>query len=118
MNLQMNANDFLRLRCASGSSIEVLSGRLWVTEDGAARDALLGPGRRYRVNGDGLVLVGAESPAEAKLKPSASRSLWFRIRGWLQARATERELEGLSDRMLADIGLRRDQIRGAAAPRL
>lgn len=118
MNLQMNANDFLRLRCASGSSIEVLSGRLWVTEDGAARDALLGPGRRYRVTGDGLVLVGAESPAEARLKPAGSWSLWSRVRGWLLASATERELEGLSDRMLSDIGLRRDQIRGAAAPRL
>jgi len=118
MVLQMNANDFLRLRCAAGSSIEVLSGRLWVTENGSARDALLGPGRRYRVSGDGLVLVGAESPVEAELRPSGSSRLWSRIRAWLQARATARELEGLSDRMLADIGLRRDQIRGAAARNL
>lgn len=66
MVLQLRANDFLRLKGAAGNWIEVLSGRIWVTEPGTSRDAVLGPGRRYRVSGDGLVLVGTESaPADA-----------------------------------------------------
>jgi hypothetical protein len=43
----------------------VLHGRVWVTEDGRAADSFLAAGGRYRVRGDGLVLVGAEAPAGA-----------------------------------------------------
>jgi uncharacterized protein YjiS (DUF1127 family) len=122
MVLQMRTNDFLRLRCAAGSWIEVLSGRVWVTEDGSRRDALLGPGRRYRVNGDGLVLVGAETPAEAALLPPRAPGLRARLRdacaAWIAAWATERELEDLSDHALRDIGLRRDQIVEASRRRI
>ncbi|MGQ0510215.1 MAG: DUF2917 domain-containing protein [Betaproteobacteria bacterium] len=76
MVLQLRANDFLRLTHAAGNWIEVLSGRVWVTETGTSRDAVLGPGRRYRVGGDGLVLVGTENApigapaAEIKLRAS------------------------------------------------
>ena len=31
------------------------------TEDGRAADSFLGPGRRYRVGGEGLVLIGTET---------------------------------------------------------
>ena len=61
MILKLNRNDFLRLRGARGVAIEVLTGRVWITEDGRAADSFLGPGRRYRVSGEGLVLVGTES---------------------------------------------------------
>ena len=36
--------------------------------------------------------------------------LWNKVRGWNQERALKRELELLTDRQLADIGLRREQI--------
>jgi len=36
--------------------------------------------------------------------------LWNKVRGWHQERALKRELEQLTDRQLADIGLRREQI--------
>jgi hypothetical protein len=61
MVLALRKNDLLRLWRAAGTSIEVLSGRIWVTEDGRASDFLLGPGRSYRVFGNGLVLVGPET---------------------------------------------------------
>jgi hypothetical protein len=61
MILRLNCNDYLRLRRARGVAIEVLTGRVWITEDGRAGDHLLGPGRRYRVGGEGLVLVGTET---------------------------------------------------------
>ena len=61
MILRLKANDFLRLRGARGVAIEVLAGRVWITEDGRTGDSFLEPGRRYRVGGEGLVLVGTES---------------------------------------------------------
>jgi hypothetical protein len=61
MILRLRCNDFLRLRGARGVAIEVLNGRVWITEDGRAGDHFLRPGRRYRVGGEGLVLIGAET---------------------------------------------------------
>ncbi len=76
MILRLRVNDFLRLRRARGVAIEVLTGRVWITEHGRAADSFLGPGRRYRVSGEGLVLVGTETfaaggeGAEIALKPA------------------------------------------------
>jgi hypothetical protein len=60
MVLRLNNRDFLRLRAARGVAIEVLGGRVWITEDGSQADRFLAAGGRYRVGGDGLVLVAAE----------------------------------------------------------
>ena len=67
MLLRLKNNDFLRLRAARGVAIEVVDGRVWITEDGCEADRFLGAGGRYRVGGDGLVLVGAESATEVRL---------------------------------------------------
>lgn len=61
MLLKLKDKSFLRLRSARGTAIEVVQGRVWITEDGDQRDRFLAAGGRYRVCGDGLVLVGAES---------------------------------------------------------
>ena len=61
MLLKLKDKSFLRLRSARGTAIEVVQGRVWITEDGHQRDRFLAAGGRYRVCGDGLVLVGAES---------------------------------------------------------
>jgi hypothetical protein len=65
MVLWLKDKDFLRLRGARGVQIEVVGGRVWITEDGRACDSFLGAGGRYRVGGDGLVLVGAENDETA-----------------------------------------------------
>jgi hypothetical protein len=65
MVLTLKGSELLRLRRAAGSQIEVLSGRAWVTEAGRARDGFLAPGARYRVAGNGLVLLGAEGRRDA-----------------------------------------------------
>ena len=70
MVLRLEGNDTLRLRGARGTAIEVLAGRVWITEDGRGGDAFLGPGRRYRVWGNGLVLVSAENRfSEVSVQP-------------------------------------------------
>jgi hypothetical protein len=61
MVLRLNNSDFLRLRGARGVAIEVVDGRVWITEDGREEDSFLAPGGRYLVGGDGLVLVEAEA---------------------------------------------------------
>ena len=61
MLLKLKDKGFLRLRSARGLAIEVVDGRVWITEDGYHGDRFLAAGGRYRVSGDGLVLVGAES---------------------------------------------------------
>ena len=65
MVLKLNNRDFLRLRGARGVAIEVVGGRVWITEDGRASDSFLGAGGRYLIGGDGLVLVGAENDETA-----------------------------------------------------
>lgn len=70
MVLRLEAKDTLRLHRVRGTAIEVLAGLVWITEDGRGGDAFLGPGRRYRVWGDGLVLVSAENPFnEVSIQP-------------------------------------------------
>jgi uncharacterized protein YjiS (DUF1127 family) len=123
MVLQLTFNDFLRLRGAQGAAIEVLDGKVWITEDGRPNDSFLEPGRSYRVAGPGLVVVGAETTAHfarVQVRKPARLAIerlgsWFFA--WLNTferrRSTElaqSELHRLSDRMLNDIGLRRDQI--------
>ena len=65
MVLQLKSRDFLRLRGARGVAIEVVGGRVWITEDGREADSFLAAGGRYRVGGDGLVLIEAENDETA-----------------------------------------------------
>jgi hypothetical protein len=61
MVLRLKDKDFLKLRGARGKAIEVVGGRVWITEDGRQGDRFLAAGGCYRVSGDGLVLVEAEN---------------------------------------------------------
>jgi hypothetical protein len=86
MILRLKRNDFLRLRGARGASIEVRNGRVWVTEDGTTGDHFLMPGHRYRVVGDGLVIIGTETyagdgpGAEIAVRPAAAPAQAQRFR--------------------------------------
>jgi len=126
MILNLNANEFLRLTRARGTTVEVLDGSVWITEAGRERDAIVSPGMRYSVSGNGLVVVGMDDGWDS----GASRIIvlpplwrWLRecaavvvrnIAAGVQERRTIRDLERLSDRNLRDIGLTRDQIGSVA----
>lgn len=130
MVLNLNANEFLRLTRARGTTVEVLDGRVWITEAGRERDALVSPGMRYSVAGNGLVVIGMDAGAAENAPGFTSRiAVWPPVWRWLRARAavlvktfaddamerrTLGELERLSDRGLRDIGLTRDQIESVA----
>lgn len=119
MVLQLTFNDFLRLRGAQGAAIEVLDGKVWITEHGKPHDSFLEPGRSYRVSGQGLVVVGAEAKvsfARVEVRRPARRFVdWVlfplrKIAEKIREERTRRTLHGLSDRTLRDIGLQRDEI--------
>jgi uncharacterized protein YjiS (DUF1127 family) len=119
MVLNLNTNEFLRLSGARGTTVEVLDGRVWITEAGRADDALVASGMRYSVAGNGLVVIGTEADAAQRQSRIA---VWPPVWHWLRTRAavlvrrfadgmlerhTLRELEALSDHSLRDIGLSR-----------
>jgi uncharacterized protein YjiS (DUF1127 family) len=126
MILTLSANEFLRLSRARGTTVEVLDGRVWITEAGNARDAIVSPGMRYDIAGTGLVVVESDGdkaagPSRISVRPPVWRVLWDRATvlvkkcaDGIQERRTMAELERLSDRSLRDIGLVRDQIESAA----
>jgi uncharacterized protein YjiS (DUF1127 family) len=117
MMLRLTLRDFLTLQGARGMAIDVLVGRVWITEDGRAGDSFVDAGRSYRVGSQGLVLIGAENQARAaevvvRHPRSWGTWTWMReeISTFLTKRQTRHELRALPDRMLRDIGLRRDQL--------
>ena len=115
MMLRLTLRDFLSLQGARGMAIDVLVGRVWITEDGRAGDSFVEAGRSYRVGGEGLVLIGAEKlAAEVVVRHTTREAMWAWLRGWIAGffleRQARQELGALPDRMLKDIGLRRDQI--------
>ena len=121
MMLRLTLRDFLSLQGARGMAVDVLVGRVWITEDGRTADSFVEAGRSYRVGGQGLVLIGAERQAgapvhaaEVVVRHAGTQAAWAWLRGlasrMLLERRTRRELYALPDRMLQDIGLRRDQI--------
>ncbi|MGE0873555.1 MAG: DUF1127 domain-containing protein [Burkholderiales bacterium] len=114
MVLRLDTKKILRLTKARGASIEALEGALWVTEAGFPEDGCVAAGTTYRVRGDGLVLIGADAGADGRGAMLALRTriraLAHALRAQLEARRTVRELGELSDRALADIGLRREEI--------
>jgi uncharacterized protein YjiS (DUF1127 family) len=129
MILNLSANEFLRLTRARGTTVEVLDGSVWITEAGRESDAIVSPGMRYSVSGNGLVVVGMDAGLVGEVSRIALLPpLWRWLResaavlvknfaAGVQERRTIRDLEGLSDRSLRDIGLARDQIESVARRR-
>jgi Protein of unknown function (DUF2917) len=55
-----------------GERVRVLSGRVWLTEEGDVNDALLGNGQEIALGGHGLAVIEALSPARVQLLQSQS----------------------------------------------
>jgi len=125
MILNLAENDFLRLTRARGTTVEVLDGRVWITEAGRERDAFVSSGMRYSIAGDGLVVANSDSAsARVAVRPPMWRIVWDRAAvlvrncvSGVQERRTVTELERLSDHALRDIGLTRGDIDGAVRRR-
>jgi uncharacterized protein YjiS (DUF1127 family) len=120
--VDLKLGEVLRLKDGAGRHVGVVKGVAWITQDEDFEDRVLGAGESLRLERNGLTVVTPLGVAaklvleeglvpERKAKPD---SLWNRfVRGCsaaLQARQTAQELRGLSDHILRDVGLRREQI--------
>ncbi len=52
-----------RLNDVEGCAVTVLSGMVWITQDGDPRDVFVSPGQTFRIDRPGLVLVEAINDA-------------------------------------------------------
>ena len=88
-----------------GERVRVLSGRVWLTEEGDLNDAFLASGEEVALGGHGLAVIEALTPARVEL--TESQSLWNAVKNaareavqelsewWLTTpRPAERGLEG------------------------
>lgn len=67
--------------------IECFSGRIWLTEQGSARDVLLEPGQSFLAERAGLLVVQALGERasfrlRSRQRESAFRRLWAALRAW------------------------------------
>lgn len=126
--LRLERRQPLRLRDAGGRRLSVVSGTVWITQQADPSDPVLEVGETFRFDRDGLALVTPlGGPAQVVLeadRSEASRVLArvalerfaslarapLRALRALRSRRTARELHALSDYLLRDIGIRRDQI--------
>ncbi len=124
----INPGEVLRLRDAAGRHLTVVQGTVWITQHGDRRDPVLESGASFRFDRNGLSLVQAlDGPAsvilESGLTPEkgpgpATDSV--EQRNWQLARSVpfQRDarrvrgeaLASLSDHLLRDLGLHRDQV--------
>ena len=108
--LTIDRGEPLRLRDAAGRHLSVVRGVVWITQHGDRRDPVIESGGSFRFDRDGLSLVQPlGGPAvvllEAGLVPETRKH------------RTAGTLGSLSDHLLRDLGLRREQIQlGGRAP--
>ena len=70
----------LTLRDAGGRTVAVLSGHIWLTMEGDARDVVLEPGASFVVDRDGLTLLAAQQPSVVQVSaPRRSHGWWARF---------------------------------------
>jgi hypothetical protein len=61
--IQLETDDILPLRNATGGRITCVSGALWITQDGDPNDIVLESGASHEVTGKGMVLLQAVRPS-------------------------------------------------------
>jgi hypothetical protein len=67
----------IRIRNGAGSTLQVLHGAVWITEENSPRDVVLQPGQRFRLAGAGLAVIEAFSDASITVSslPTAAPDL-------------------------------------------
>lgn len=110
----------LPVQDALGRRLAVVSGAAWITQDGDRRDTIVESGQEFVFDRPGSALIQAlgsptrvvledRAAAEERRAPPGGR-LRTRFGRWLKAMRTRALLHSLSDRTLADIGIRRAEI--------
>ena len=84
--IQLTRGNLISLPNAEGSTVAVLWGSVWLTQDGHSRDYELNAGESFTIRGDGLIVISAfenaaltilqpcEDVAVSSMKPSENAS--------------------------------------------
>ena len=68
--IQLTKDNLISLPDAEGSTVAVLWGSVWLTQDGDSRDYELNAGESFTIRGDGMIVVSAfENSAVTILQP-------------------------------------------------
>lgn len=79
-NLDLVRGNMVRIEDGRGMMVRVLSGEVWITEEGDPRDRLVTAGRYVRLVSSGVTLVSALSRSSISLSSRASRRARLRAR--------------------------------------
>jgi hypothetical protein len=63
--VKLGPNQTLKLRDSAGSTVCVMEGSVWITEENQPRDVVLEPGSCYRLRHAGLAIINALGGAAA-----------------------------------------------------
>ena len=70
ITIQLTKGNLISLPDAEGSTVAVLWGSVWITQDGVRRDYELKAGESFTIRGDGKILISAfENSALTILQP-------------------------------------------------
>src|SRR5678815_2097027 len=76
--LDLPGGTLVPIPSARGERVRVLSGRVWVTEEGDLNDEFLASGEEVALGGQGLAVIEALTPARVQLV--APQSLWTAVK--------------------------------------
>jgi hypothetical protein len=68
VRIELDDGQTLRLQDARGASVLVLSGEVWLTQEGEARDVVLTAGGRHLIERDGLSVLQALDDARVAIE--------------------------------------------------
>ncbi len=110
----------LAVKSAFGRRLTVVKGAAWITQHGDPRDTVVEAGQDFVFDRPGsawiqalgtptLIALEAHEAAATPRVPLGKR-LRRSVTRWLEAARTRAQLHALSDRTLADVGIRRGEI--------
>ena len=65
MPIRLTSKAPLNIVGGHGSSVRVLRGRIWITQEGSIDDVFLNAGQSHTLEADGKVIISAEGPARS-----------------------------------------------------
>jgi hypothetical protein len=82
----LERDQLIAVRDGIGARVTCLSGSVWLTQETAVEDQIIGAGQSLIIEHPGLTLIMALAPASVRLADRASRSrVWDRALGWLRS---------------------------------
>lgn len=99
LEFRLASRDVVSVRRAASAAITVLTGSVWVTQEGSARDHVLLRGQTLRVDGDERLVVAALAPSQVSIsgprRPRGAMARWARdAAAWTLRRSRRLRLGG------------------------